>query len=129
MAKFKTADRFTYGKIKRAALDALFDFSRDLGVVKGRPHIQVVGMVSDCYEHGFEKPVEDIMWLCALYIISGNWYEEPSKVIKQEIEDHLRKYGIDELLKDIPVDEASELRRDLEILNFIDLEKFSRPQC
>lgn len=119
MPGFKAEKRFTYTDMKKIALGALYDFSRDLGVKKGRPHIQVVGMVSDCYENGFERPVEDVMWNCVLYILCGGWYAEPAEIIKKNIEIYIEKIGVENLLLDVPQDEANDFRMDLKIAGLI----------
>lgn len=70
-------------------------------------------MVSDCYENGFERPIEDVMWNCVLYILCGGWHDKQAVNLKCAIAKSIKEYGIDVLLKDIPDHEADLFKSDL----------------
>lgn len=54
-----------------------------------------------------------------MYILTGGWYEVPSEYYKSKIDDYIEDYGVDNLLKDVPSDEADMFKGDLRVLGFI----------
>ena len=120
MYAYKSKERFTYHRLKNSALSALYDHSRSRGIKKGWSHEMVLGSVSQNYEYGFSSPVEDIMWSCVMYVLYGGWFGKYGEYHKNKIENYIREYGIDDLLKDVPSEEAELFKGDLRVLGFIE---------
>ncbi len=116
---FRSEERLTYQTLKAWALDAYFDFCRDSGLVDRWSHEQVLARVDYTFEDGFERPVEDLMWRVILLVLSGGWHPDWSLRARQLIVDMLTEHGLENLLSDVPADEAEAFRHDLKILKLI----------
>lgn len=111
--------RVTYSTIKQWVTEAYFDFCRDRGVVLGRPHVEIVGDVSYEYEGAFERPVERLMLEVVCMVLNGGWYEQPMNYHRAQIQKIAADGGLEDLLADLPKDEAETFRHDLTILKLI----------
>ena len=116
---YQSEERVTYQTLKGWALESYYDGCRDLAVMRGWTHEQIIGYVSYTFEDGFERPIEDLMWQVILLVLSGGWHPE-SCGHRQLIVEALAKHGLENLLKDVPADEAAIFRHDLRILKLID---------
>jgi hypothetical protein len=112
-------ERVTYEVLKSWALEAYYEGCRDHAVMKGWPHEQIMGYVSYTFEDGFERPVEDLMWRVILLVLSGGWHKEIEQNIRGKIADQLAEHGLENLLAEVPVEEAEAFRHDLTILKLI----------
>lgn len=112
-------NRVTYETIKAWVLDAYFDFCRDRGVISGRPHIEILGGISYEYAESFERPVELLMLEVVFMILNGGWYEQPMISHRKKIQEMIADHGLNNLLTDVPEEEAELFRHDLRILNLI----------
>lgn len=119
MTPYRSEERITYQTLKEWALGSYFDFCRDRGVVKGMSHLEVVGYVSLDFEYGFERQIEDLMWRVVLLVLSGGWHSYFDVKQRQLIADQVAEHGLENLLADVPKDEADLFRHDLEILKLI----------
>ncbi len=111
--------RVPYETIKAWVLEAYFDFCRDRGVVQGRPPADIMGAVSYEYEVCFERPIERFMFEVIYIVLSGGWYELPMAYHYEQIQKLITEYGLENLLVDVPEDEAKLFRHDLRILKLI----------
>ena len=119
MAAYKDEVRNTYQVLKESALGTYFDGCRDLAVMGGWTHAQIVGYVSYSYEEGFERPIEDLMWQVVLLILSGGWHSDWDIRQRQLISNRITERGIEGLLADVPEEEAELFKHDLKILRLI----------
>lgn len=117
--KIYEKERNTYQTLKNSALGVYFDGCRDLAIMSGWTHMQVVGYVSYAYEEGFERPIEDLMWQVILFIISAGWNSDWDVRQRQLIVSRIVNCGLDNLLLNIPDDEANLFLHDLKILEII----------
>ncbi|TJZ62675.1 hypothetical protein FAZ21_19785 [Chitiniphilus eburneus] len=79
-----------------------------------------MGYVTATFEDGFERPIENIMWQVVLLVLSGGWYPDKMKTARVNIASFIRANDLNDLLKDVPLDEANLFLHDLKILNLID---------
>ena len=112
-------NRATYGAIKTWVLETYFNGCRDNALMKNWPHEQIIGYVSYQFENAFDSDVESLMWHVVLLILSGGWQEEMALNIRCGIEDVISRHGLDNLLQNIPIDEAEEFMHDLKIIKVI----------
>lgn len=112
-------ERVNYGTIKTWVLEAYYDFCRDRGHGKGWNHDGVLGAVEYEYECAFDRPVENVMLKVVELVLSGGWHKEIEQNIRRRIAEQLAKHGLENLLADVPADEAEAFRRDLTILKLI----------
>jgi hypothetical protein len=119
MTPYKSEERIPYQTLKEWALSSYFDFCRDRGVVKGMSHLEVVGYVSYDFEYGFERQIEDVMWRVVLLVLSGGWHPDFDGKQHKLIVDKIAAHGLEDLLADVPQDEANLFRHDLEILKLV----------
>jgi len=117
---FRSEERITYQTLKEWALDSYYDGCRDLAVMEGWPHEQIMGYVSYTFEDGFERPIEDLMWRVILLVLSGGWHPEWGRRARHLIVNALAEHGLANLLADVPTDEAEAFRHDLRILKLIE---------
>jgi hypothetical protein len=111
--------RVTYPTIKQWVMEAYFDFCRDRGVVMGRPHAEILGGVSYEYEGCFERPVERLMLEVVCMVLNGGWYQQPMDYHREQIQKILVESSLENLLSDVPQEEADLFRHDLKILKLI----------
>lgn len=111
--------RVTYLTIKQWVMEAYFDFCRDRGVVLGRPHAEILGGVSYEYEGCFERPVERLMLEVVCLILNGGWYPQPMNYHREQIQKLIAESSLENLLVDVPAEEADMFLHDLEILKLI----------
>jgi hypothetical protein len=116
---FQSEERVPYETLKSWALDAYFDFCRDSGLVDHWSHEQVLARVDYSFEDGFERPIEDLMWRVILLVLSGGWHPDWDLRARQLIVDALTEHSLENLLADVPAEEAEAFRHDLKILKFI----------
>jgi hypothetical protein len=119
MAAYQSEERVTYQTLKEWASTTYFDGCRDLAVMQGWSHEQMIGYVSYAFEDGFERPIEDLMWRVVLLVLSGGWHPEWDAPQRQFIVDRIADHGLDSLLADVPAEEADTFRHDLKILKLI----------
>ncbi|WP_287881317.1 hypothetical protein [Aquitalea sp.] len=119
MAAYYSEDRVTYQMLKEWALNSYFDFCRDRGITMGMSHLEVIGYIDYDFEDGFQRPIEDLMWRVILLVLSGGWHSEWCHLTRQLIVDKLAEHSLENLLVNIPVDEAEAFQHDLKILKFI----------
>lgn len=112
-------ERVTYMTLKSWALDCYYEGCRDHAVMKGWPHEQIMGYVDYQFENIFERPVEIFMWHVVLLVLSGGWHPDWSHRARQLIADQIATKGLENLLADVPKDEADLFLHDLEILKLI----------
>ncbi len=112
-------ERVAYETLKEWALETYYEGCRDHAVMKEWPHEQIMGYVSYQFENTFERPVEDLMWHVILLVLSGGWHKEIEQNIRGRIEKQLAEHSLENLLSDVPADEAEAFRHDLKILKFI----------
>jgi hypothetical protein len=72
------------------------------------------------FEDGFERPIEDLIWRVILLVLSGGWHPNWDARSRQLILDALAEHGLENLLADVPADEAEAFRHDLRILKLIE---------
>lgn len=115
--------RWTYDDIRWGKLKAMYDYRRyvapDIG--KWTNPLEDVG-----YAYYGDEPPEsindlyDLMTNTIMLILSAGLTPEPGLTwATEKITSVLARTPIDDLLRDIPEDEAREVRTDLEILGFI----------
>jgi hypothetical protein len=116
-------ERWTYDAIRWSAFQDMYRVRRNISQDKrgwGHP-LEDVGVAFD-YDDD-PPPLPDLHWLMleSCYLILGTGLTpEPGKVrATQRIQSILAHTPLDQLLADVPEDEARELRIDLEILGFI----------
>ena len=119
MAKYESEERAAYPVLKEWALNSYFDFCRDRGVVMGMSHLEVIGYIDHDFEDGFERPIEDLMWRVVLLVLSGGWHPEWDARQRQLIAERMTEHGLENLLVDVPAEEADLFRHDLMILKLI----------
>jgi len=119
MTPYKSEERISYQTLKEWALDSYFDFCRDRGVIKGMSHLEVIGYVSFDFEYGFERQIEDLMWRVVLLVLSGGWHSDFDVNQRLLIVQQIAENGLENLLVDVPQEEADTFRHDLEILKLI----------
>ena len=112
-------ERVTYQTIKAWALEAYFDFCRDRGVVSGRPHAEMLGGVVYEYEGIFERPVEQLMLEVVHLVLNGGWYANPMSYHREQVQQLMAEHGLENLLSDVPEEEAGLFKHDLTILKLI----------
>ncbi|MDR1423567.1 MAG: hypothetical protein LBI92_03035 [Azoarcus sp.] len=117
--KYRSEKRVPYETLKSWALDAYFNDCRDHAVMEGMPHEKIMGYVSYTFEEGFERPVEDVMWSTILLVLSGGWNPDWYARARQFIIGALAEHGLEDLLTEVPTDEAETFRHDLRILKLI----------
>lgn len=100
-------------------MDAYFDFSRDRGVILGRPHVEIVGGVFYEYEFSFDRKIERLMLHVICMVLSGGWYREPMNYHREQIKEIFANDTLQNLLADIPQEEAALFQHDLKILQLI----------
>lgn len=100
-------------------MEAYFDFCRDRGVVLGRPHAEILGGVSYEYEGAFERPVERLMLEVVCMVLNGGWYQQPMNYHREQIQKIVADDSLENLLADVPQEEAETFRHDLKILKLI----------
>jgi hypothetical protein len=120
------SERWTYDAIKWVRMQAMYKGRRNiLRDGRGWPHpIADVGYAFhdlDDTDYFYSLPdIHQLMTNIIYFILAaGQMSEQGVKIITEEINAILSKTPLDELLTDIPADEARELRIDLEILGFI----------
>jgi hypothetical protein len=111
--------RVNYSTIKQWVLEAYFDFCRDRGVALERPHAEILGGISYEYEGCFERPIEILMLEVICMALNGGWYQQPMKYHKAKIQKLIAEYRLENLLADVPSDEAELFVHDLKILKLI----------
>lgn len=112
-------ERVTYQAIKVWALEAYYDFCRDRGLVKRWSHREILGSVDYEFENAFERPVEKLMLSVVQLVLSGGWYAEAERNMRRSIEGQLAEHGLENLLADVPQEEAKLFKHDLTILKLI----------
>jgi len=112
-------ERVTYMTLKSWALECYYEGCRDHALMKGRPHEQIMGYVDYQFENVFERSVEICMWRVVLLVLSGGWHPEWSLRARQLIVDQIAAQNLQDLLADVPTDEADLFLHDLEILKLI----------
>ncbi|WP_343741669.1 hypothetical protein [Herbaspirillum huttiense] len=115
----KSEERITYQTLKVCALDSYFDFCRDSGLVSQWSHEQVIARVDYSFEEGFERPIEDLMWRVIVLILSGGWHVEFAERNRALIADLIAENGLQNMLSDLPLEEAEIFEHDLKILKLI----------
>jgi hypothetical protein len=111
--------RVTYETLKEWALEAYYEGCRDHAVMKGWPHEQIMGYVAYQFENTFERPIEGLMWRVILLVLSGGWHQDILAYEKHKIRDALVEHSLEDLLAEVPADEAETFRHDLKILKLI----------
>jgi len=112
-------ERLNYETLKSLALDSYFDGCRDFAVMKGWSHEQIIGYVSYTFDEGFERPVEDLMWQVVLLVLSGGWLPTWEERALRNIAEGIEKNGLENLLANVPQEEAEVFKHDLRILKII----------
>jgi hypothetical protein len=100
-------------------MEAYFDFCRDRGVVLGRPHAEILGGISYEYEGCFERPIERLMLEVICMVLNGGWYQQPMSYHRDQIQKFITESSLEDLLADVPQEEANLFRHDLEILKLV----------
>lgn len=118
-AKMLHDERVTYETIKSWLLETYYDFCRDKGVMKHWSREEILAAVSYQFEVTFERPVEELMWQVVELVLIGGQYKEMENQQRQIINDLIIKYGLDNLLVDVPEEEAELFLHDLTILKLI----------
>jgi len=111
--------RVNYETIKAWVLEAYYDFCRDRGHGESWSQDGVLGAVEYEYECTFERPVENLMLKVIELVLSGGWHKEIEQNIRKRIAVQLAEHGLENLLADVPSDEAEAFRHDLNILKLI----------
>ncbi|AVR13402.1 TPA: hypothetical protein QDA71_000679 [Burkholderia vietnamiensis] len=78
-----------------------------------------MGYVSAAFEDGLDRDVENLMWNVILLVLSGGMHPHVEKGIHKAISDQISSNGLDNILQDVPTDEADLFKHDLRILKFI----------
>jgi hypothetical protein len=113
-------ERVTYETLKSWALDCYYEGCRDHAVMKGWPHEQIMGYVIYQFEDTFERSIENFMWQVILLVLSGGWRPEWCHRQRKLIVDSIDEHGLENLLADVPADEAEAFRHDLRILKLVE---------
>jgi len=112
-------ERVTYDTIKAWLLETYFDFCRDKGVIKHWPREEILAAVSGQFDVTFERPIEELMQLVVYLVLCGGQHVETESKLRKIITDQLLKYNLDNLLADVPEEEAEFFKHDLTILKLI----------
>jgi hypothetical protein len=115
-------ERVPYETLKQWALESYYEGCRDLAIraINSKwTHEQIVGYVSSAFEDGLDRPIENLMWEVILLVLSGGWYASFAKQTRQRIADLLAEHHLENLLVDVPTEEADLFRHDLAILKLI----------
>lgn len=113
-------DRVTYSEIKRWVLDSYYMSCRDRGARKsGWTHELIVSDVYDSYADSFSLPVEQLMLEVVALVLVGGWYENQVLQRKGKVRSILSRYGLDELLRSLPENEAEDFVNDMRVLGLI----------
>lgn len=113
------SERVTYQTIKIWVLDAYYDFCRDRGLGKRWSHREVLGSIDYEFENTFQSPVENFMLCVVQLVLSGGWHSDGEQHMRKWIGDQLVEHGLEEILKNVPEEEAELFRHDLRILKII----------
>jgi hypothetical protein len=120
-------ERTTYRAIREWAMDSAYDACRTdfkLSEMYGIDYIKNIdifgGFFSETQEC-FETDLEELMWRTLEMILDrGLGPQAVRDECTRIINNILGRNTFDDLVRDIPEDEANELRRDLKLLKFIE---------
>jgi hypothetical protein len=120
------SEGWTYDSIKWARMQLMYKGRRNV-LRDGRGWINPIQDVAyafldlDNTDYFYSLPDLHQLMTNTIYLIlaAGQTSEQGVKIITDEINAILSKTPLEELLTDVPADEARELRIDLEILGFI----------
>ena len=116
---YDSGDRVSYETIKALALDAYYDACRDNALMRGWSHREVLGSVDYAFEAVYESQIENLMLCVVQLVLSGGWYQEAEQKMRSRISHQLATEGIDNLLREIPQEEADRFKHDLNVLKLI----------
>ncbi|MDG2537743.1 hypothetical protein P5Y53_08730 [Dyella jiangningensis] len=106
-----------YETIKAWSLDSYFTFCRDRGAVRKMTQLEVLGYVYDDFQDSYERPIERLMFLVVMLVLSGGWHEEFEKNIRRKIAVELDGRDVGQLVSGITTDEVEVFTHDLRVLN------------
>ena len=122
-------ERTTYRNIREWAMDSVYQSSQasiiqlnrnGLDYVRNHP-VDIFGAFFSETHESLETDLEELMWRTfELIILRGLGPQIARDECNRIINNILSRNTLDDLLQDIPEDEANELRRDLKLLKFID---------
>jgi len=114
----QSIERATYCQIKAAVLDAYFDFCRDLAVLEGRPHDEIMAIVEDNFENTYDRPVEALMLEVVLWVLNGRWHSA-AEMYRVKARKMIDEIGLGNLVSPMDKSERELFCHDLEILRII----------
>jgi hypothetical protein len=120
-------ERTTYRAIREWAMDSVYEVSRSLILLGQRNGFETIKTTDvfvaffDETQECFETDLEELMWRTLEMILDRGLgpqavRDECTRIIKNI----LARNVFDDLVRDIPDDEASELRYDLNLLKLLD---------
>lgn len=110
------AARCTYQELKRQALSAYYDFSRD-EVEKNNPsHLRVLARLNHHFEGTLGCPIEELMFCVVELVLSGGLHVEVEQNCREWIKVWRVKNDFAKLIEKIPAEEAEFFMHDMKIL-------------
>jgi hypothetical protein len=117
--------RFSYKDIKYELLSGLFDEFKNnfhtqkiLGIEIS--HKESIAKLYDDFEHAYEKPIEKLMLYTIFIVLDYGYKSQKNEYYYSKFKEIINKNeGISKLLQDIPQDEVSVFKNDLEIIGLL----------
>ncbi|PIT09795.1 hypothetical protein BGI30_06500 [Snodgrassella alvi] len=114
-------ERTTYYEIKHWNLELIFDSCRSrLGHNIDWSYAGIISEGYNDYEANFELPIEKLMLAVVCLILTGGWYPNLVDYFTKQAINILLENSLDNLLLNVPLEEANEFLQDLRILKLID---------
>lgn len=115
-------ERDTYYMIKEIFLGNLFDLCKDFNQLKSTNdynYSTFISIIDDDFLYTYESSIEKLMFKVVCLIMTGGWDESLVKYFTNEIALILSEFSLDQLLIDIPKEEASDFIEDLKAVNLM----------
>ncbi|MBE0628023.1 MAG: hypothetical protein IH603_00225 [Burkholderia vietnamiensis] len=86
----------------------------------GASHREVLGYVDLGFEGVYESQIENLMLCVVQLILTGGWYPDAERNMRDSIVRQISMEGLDNLLQGVPSEDAELFKHDLRILKIIE---------